>query len=358
MGEYAQAPNVLSVDLGGTNMSLAYVRRGSGGFELAASRRYPTREQPGLLPPLGDFIEHARSLGLPPPSAVCVASAGVVSAGRIDSNNIPWALESRPIEDAFGLPVVLINDFQAVMRGILALDPADERYFELLKPSAERGPAERGPAERGPICAIGPGTGLGSGYALPVADGFRAFPSESGGALLPVWDEESNALRHFLRARLGGEPMAEDAVSGPGIARILEFEAGRLSRGPMPETTVARILGLPEAERPRAISEAAASDETCSRTMERFALTLASVAAGAALAFMPTGGLFLAGGVCMKNLPLIRSEAFIGRFLTHRGGAYVRLLDRIPLYAVKDYSISIIGSATAAFEAAEAGAKA
>lgn len=347
MVESENTPTAVAVDLGGTNMSAACVRRDGRGFETLASRRYPTREQPGVLAPLRDFFEQVRSLGLPPPAAVCLASAGVVSEGHIDSKNIPWAIERRPIEEAFGLPVVLINDFQAVMRGILALDPADARYFEALKPPSSAA------AERGPICAIGPGTGLGSGYAIPAPGGFRALPSESGGILLPVWDEESNALRRFLHARLGGEPMAEDAVSGPGIARILEFEAGRLSRGPAPDTRVARILALPEAERPRAISEAAGDDETCARTMERFALTLAAVAAGAALAFMPTGGLFLAGGVCMKNLPLIRSEAFIGRFLAHRGGAYVRLLDRIPLYAVKDYSISIVGSASAAFEALE-----
>jgi glucokinase len=350
MAEAKKTGIVLSIDMGGTNMNLACVRRGPSGFEFAASRRYPTSEQSGALGPIRDFLEHAASAGLPAPEALCLASAGVISEGRIDSSNVPWALEREPLQEALGIPVVLINDFQAVMRGILSLDRRDDRYFALLKPARPES------GEPGPICAIGPGTGLGFGYALPLDSGYDVFPSEGGGTLLPVWDEESNALRHFLHARLGGEPTAEDAVSGPGIARIFDFEVGRLNRGPIPDSVVARILRQPETERPRAISEAAASDETCARAMERFALTLASVASGAALAFIPTGGLFLAGGVSAKNLSHVGGAAFIRRFLSHRGGAYVRLLDRIPLYAVKDYSISLIGSAEAAFAAADSAA--
>lgn len=336
---------VLAVDLGGTNMSVAMVGRGEGGMEIRRSARYATAKEPSPLAPLRDFLSRPGAMA---PLAVCVAGAGVATKERIDSRNLPWPVERGALAEGLGLPVVLINDFQAVMRGILSRSPADAAYFEPLK-------APRGVPGSGPICAIGPGTGLGFGYAVPAGDGYEVYPSEGGGTLLPVWDRDSEALREFLSAKLGGEPCAEDAVSGPGIGRIFEFEASRSPALAGPGTLAGRILSLPESERPRAVSEAACTDPACARAMERFALTLASVAAGAALAFMPFGGLFIAGGVCAKNLGILRDPGFARRFLSHRGGAYVRLLERVPLYAVTEYSISILGAASAAFEALDAG---
>ena len=84
--------------------------------------------------------------------------------------------------------------------------------------------------------------------------------------------------------------------------------------------------------------------------MRLFVTNYARVASDAALHFLPTGGLFLAGGIVTKNESwFLEENRFIRTFTTnyrpHIGG----LLRDIPVYIVKDYAISLYGAAHAAY---------
>lgn len=171
-------------------------------------------------------------------------------------------------------------------------------------------------------------------------------PSEGGHIGLPVTGEETLQLWRHLRAKFPGPPGAEAAVSGPGIAHIFQFlvEAGRCPATP----EAGAILALPEAERPQAIARNAA-DPACARAMELFVELYGRVCAELCAVFMPTGGLYLAGGIAAKN-----AERLLGqhRFMASFERNYRSHLDAIcrttPVYLVMDYAVSLYGAADAA----------
>jgi len=87
--------------------------------------------------------------------------------------------------------------------------------------------------------------------------------------------------------------------------------------------------------------------------MDMFVRLYARVACDAAAVFLPTGGVYLAGGVAAKNLSRFTEG---DRFMRTFGMAYrehVRdIAARTPVFVVKDYAISIYGAANAALHMA------
>jgi glucokinase len=199
---------------------------------------------------------------------------------------------------------------------------------------------------------IGAGTGLGFGYALRDDGTTRVYPSEGGHVCLPVYDDESRAFSRWLEGRYGFAAGAEAGVSGQGIAAIFEFMAGSEAK---PSDAVRAALALPADERPALVSKAAEDgDGLCLRVMDMFVRLYARVAADAASVFMPSGGIYLAGGIAAKNLTRF-TEGY--RFMRGFGLGYrehVRAIaSRTPVYVVKDYAISIYGAANAAVHLAD-----
>jgi glucokinase len=83
--------------------------------------------------------------------------------------------------------------------------------------------------------------------------------------------------------------------------------------------------------------------------MDLFVRLYARVAADLTSTFLPSGGVYLAGGIAAKN------EAFFlesGRFMSSYERSYAAhiraILARTPVMIVKDYSISLYGAANAA----------
>jgi glucokinase len=117
-----------------------------------------------------------------------------------------------------------------------------------------------------------------------------------------------------------------------------------------PTAAVRSILGEVEHERPAMIAEAAAAgDPLCVRAMRMFVRLYARVASDASAVFMPTGGIYLAGGVAAKNLRYFTEASC---FMESFGKAYrdhiKSIAARTPVFVVKDYAISIYGAANAA----------
>ena len=75
----------------------------------------------------------------------------------------------------------------------------------------------------------------------------------------------------------------------------------------------------------------------------------ARVCADLSAAFIPSGGLYLAGGIAAKNEGLFLGDQ---RFMASFEGSYrehIRaILGRVPVMIVKDYAISLYGAANAA----------
>ncbi len=334
---------VLAGDVGGTNVNLALIGKKGGTFTLLLDRHYRTKEEPSLVAPLGRFLEEAgRALPGFSPELCCISGAGPVVNGRISLTNAPWGIEAREIESGFGLPTRLINDFTAVSYGVVLLDPAKPEQITRLPHSDGSLPAPK----TGLRAIVGAGTGLGVGFVVRMHDRIEALPSEGGHITLPVYDELTRDFQRWLERRFGFVPGAEAGVSGQGIANLIEFLAERAEE--VGEGT-ARALEAPASERPALVAAAAASDPLCSRAMNIFVELYARVAADLTAAFLPSGGVYLAGGIAAKyESRFLEGNRFMSMFERSYREHIRSILAATAVMIVKDYSISLYGAANAA----------
>lgn len=331
---------ILVADVGGTNLNLALMAPDGVGYRLLRKGRFSTQEEASLLGPLQRFLAADPSLR---PGRACLSGAGPVLDRRIHLTNAPWDIDGPALERDLGIPVHLVNDFIALSCGVLQLDLADPRQVTPLAHGDGSLPAAD---PQGLALVVGAGTGLGVGFVVRTPQGARAFPSEGGHIGLPVFDEDTLALWRHLQAGLAGPPGAEMAVSGMGLAQIFRF---LLDSQRVPWTPAATaILALADAGQPAAISLQAATDPACGRAMGMFVDLYARVCAELCAVFLPTGGIFLAGGIASKNADrFLEDGRFMARFEQNYRVHLNQLTRATPLYLVHDYDLSLYGAAHA-----------
>jgi glucokinase len=335
---------VLAGDVGGTNTNLALVGRKGNDFKILIDRHYKTQKEKSFLEPLSKFIEEAkREQPKIQPTLCCVSGAGPVNRGYCTLTNAPWDISASEIEAAFKFKTFVINDFTAVAYGVVLLDAENPKEITVFKHVDGTLPK----ADAGAKLVVGAGTGLGVGYLNQVQGRYIAYPSEGGHALLPVFDEEAYRFSAWLAQRYGFAPGAEAAVSGQGIANGFAFV---YETGVKPRSAAAdEVAALPEDQRPAEVAKRAAHDELCRHVMERFVLYYARVSADLSVIFMPSGGLYLAGGIAAKNLGLFTKDSLFMKTFEQSYREHTRdILKSTPVYVSNDYSISLLGAANAA----------
>lgn len=332
---------ILAADVGGTNLNLALMAWRQGRGTILHRARFATQDEVALLDPVLRFLAQCREAGLPDrPELVSLSGAGPVTGKHIPLTNAPWSLDGESLERALGIPVQVCNDFTAIAYGVLLLDPRDQHQL-LPLPHLDGGLPV--PDPQGTVLVVGAGTGLGVGYVTRAGGMPLAHPSEGGHIGLPILDELTMELWRHLRAGLPGPPGAETAVSGPGILTLLSF---LLQTGRAPgSVAVDAILALPPGERPAAISAQAGSDPACAQAMALFVDLFARVCAELCAVFLPTGGLFLAGGIAAKNEAWFLDGARFMRGFDHTYRQHLNALAAAtPVYLVRDYAISLYGA--------------
>lgn len=331
---------ILVADVGGTNLNLALLAPGRSGYRLHRKARFSTQDEPSILGPIRRFLA---SVPAGRPVRACLSGAGPVLDRRIHLTNAPWDMDGAELEQALGIPVRLINDFTALACGVLELDLSDTGQ---VLPIPHGDGSLPKPDPRGLALVVGAGTGLGVGFIVRTPHGARSYPSEGGHIGLPVFDEDSLALWRHLADGLPGPPGAELAVSGQGLARILRF---LLESGRVPGTAgTTALLDLPAADQPAAISARAGSDPACARALALFVDLNARVCAELCAAFLPTGGLFLAGGIAAKNLErFLEDGRFMARFERNYRPHLDTLTQKTPVFITREYDLSLYGAARA-----------
>ncbi len=89
--------------------------------------------------------------------------------------------------------------------------------------------------------------------------------------------------------------------------------------------------------------------QTCSRTMDTFVSILGAEAGNLALKVLATGGVYVAGGISRKILPLLRGGTFMESFA--KKGLMSQLVSAIPVHVVLRPRIELLGAAKSGFEA-------
>jgi glucokinase len=213
--------------------------------------------------------------------------------------------------------------------GVPELEPSD---LEVIAPG------ERDPS--GPIGVIGAGTGLGEGIGIRGQDGLVVLPSEGGHCDFAARDELEIDLFRFLQQRHHKRISIERAVSGPGLVSLYDFVIARGLERADPDTTAQMQAGDPAA----VIGQRGdtGEDAACARAVSLFMSLYGSEAGNFALKVLPTGGLYIAGGIAPKLIRSLRRGEFMRSMLDK--GRMSPLLARMPVAVVMNPSVPLLGA--------------
>ncbi len=334
---------VLAIDVGGTNTNIGLVACKEGKFTLVMKADYASGKISGLEEPIAETLRLA--LEKRPdlrPSHACISSAGPVAENRCTMTNLAWKIDGDDLTAKLGFPVMVVNDFVAISYGIPTLDVNDESQIYKM-PHLDGSTPEAQPATK---VVIGPGTGMGVSFLA--YDGKKHIPasSEGGHITFAPFDSDSQDFRDYMQKRLGQVPGVEPLCAGQGLAHLYEW--WRDTRG-VPENDAFRKIEATEwSDRPKYISRASDTDPVAAEMMRLWVKMLARYASDICAMFLPFGGFYLAGGAMQKDLRwLVNDSLFMKFFERNYNPNILPLLKKVPVYVIKDYSISLYGAANA-----------
>lgn len=325
---------ILAGDIGGTKTDLALLRvdpSGESAPRELASARFRSAEHSGLSAMVDAFLGGASATI----ERAAFGVAGPVVGDVCTTTNLPWRIDAAELARGLGIPRVrLLNDFHALALGIGVLGP---NQVEILQ-AGEVDPS-------GPQAIIGAGTGLGEAILVPTPSGPRVIATEGGHADFAPRDAiELRLLRRLLDRHQ--HVSYERLVSGTGIATIYEL---LVAEGLVAESAATHArLG---AEDPAAVIgelALAGADPACVAAVDRFVAIYGAEAGNLALKTLPRGGLYVAGGIAPKLLPVLRRGAFVEALCAK--GRMEPLLRRLQVAVVTEPRVGLLGAARAAAE--------
>lgn len=318
---------ILAGDIGGTKTYLSLFERFDGGFREIRSARYRSADYPSLAPMVRDFLGH----DVEPLARAGFGVAGPVVDGNCTATNLPWSLVGSELSAELRAPVSMVNDFYAVALGITCLRPEDVRVLQ-------DAPAD----PHGLIAIIGAGTGLGKATMQHGAAGVTVSPSEGGHREFGPRNADEIGFLRFLLERMPRAPY-DRVVSGQGILLMYQYLVAT-GQAELPETR-ARL----ELEDPGAViggNALAGTDPLCVRAVEAFISLYGAEAGNFALDTLPGGGLYVAGGIAPRLLPLIERGAFMEAF--NDKGRMGRLTREVRVQVITQPRVGLLGAARAA----------
>lgn len=314
---------ILAADIGGTKTNVALYESNAKGLTIVKEQRYVSKDHPSLTDIIHDFS------GGKLPHRISAAVAGPVIDGKSKLTNLPWLLDSKAMSEEMKMPVSFINDLEATAYGMAGLDAK-----ELATLAAGE------PGSKGNIAIIAPGTGLGEAGLFWDGQRYHPFATEGGHSDFGPRTHLDIEIFYFLQQQFGHVSW-ERVVSGMGIKNIFHFLTDQ-RKEQIPEWLSQRL----QDEDPAAVISQAAlhhEDLVCAQTMELFVRYLATEASSLVLKLMATGGLYLAGGIPPKILPLLQNDSWTKNF--DNNGRMHDLSDRIPVHVVLNDKMALQGAA-------------
>ena len=302
---------ILCADIGGTNARLALAKPGTA--ELSGEKHYAGAEYSGLAPILADYLAIAGCQ----PTAACLAVAGPIAEDGQQARltNLPWTIDGPQLSRQLNIPSVrLVNDFAAAAMGVTA---AGKDALVTLQAGS--------PLPTAPQLVIGAGTGLGMALLIPEGERWRVLPGEGGHVGLSPQNAGQLAIWHALHA-LHGRVTAERAISGPGLTAIHRILTGQ---------TLA----------PEEIARLALVDDNlpARQSIDMFLEFYGAIAGDMAMLALARGGVFLAGGIAPRLLPLFAASPFLAAF--NAKAEHEALARKMPVRVVADPQLGLKGAA-------------
>jgi glucokinase len=318
---------LLAGDLGGTKTLLRLVAATSPEVSIF-ERSYHSQAYPSLVSIVREFVEAARSqigteIGI---ESACLGIAGAVIDRTSYLPNLDWHIDADSLEGHLNIPQIkLIRSTD-----LHALQPGQPRSYA-------------------PIAIIGAGTGLGQGFLIYNGTEYQVIPTEGGHTDFAARSiEEFELVRYICQQKQIERVSNERVISGMGIIAIYQYlrDTGNISENP----ELATVVKLWESQIEKSVDPAsvisamaiAKTDSLSQATMTMFVSAYGAEAGNLALKTLPYGGLYIAGGIAAKNLPLLIEGTFITAF-NHKGRVSDLLTD-IPVYVILNPQVGLIGA--------------
>jgi len=335
----APETNIYSIisDVGGTNTRLQLISFNSTSSKPIEVKThfYRTREQSSLSECITDFLQEFKGTEKYPKNST-LAVAGAPYEGKVTLPNAEWpVLDEQELEKEFNIsPFVLINDFVAIGYSMTKL-PADQIV------TLHQGKK----ASNSTMIVTGPGTGMGECIIQPSVnlDGepsYNVFGTEGGHknfspTALLEWEYLNFVLDEFpdIREKFG-YLSTEKAFCGPGIPNIYKFFCKK-------DDVEAREITSEEIIQ-RALAK---EDPQCIKVLELFATLYAKEISNFALNSLPYGGIYLVGGLTAAVSEYLindSSSPFRAGYFS-KGKIINNLLERFPIYIVKEKELGLLG---------------
>lgn len=327
---------VLAMDLGGTNLRMAYLTfaQATNTWTMQHRLSVSTADYTNLKDAALFWCKQTGAK----PTALGLGVAGPVVARRAKITNLTWSVDAAAIENALQLPVTLINDLEAHGYGIVATRPKGHQTWR---------PGVEVPATNAAV--IAPGTGLGEAILFFDGRGFVPSASEGGHTGFAPGTEEEDALLVYLRKQ-HHHVSWERVVSGrDGFRNIYEFLRDT-ERVNISAKVRARLDGRTDIGA-ELIALAGEGDAVGLAVLERFAHLLGVEAGNLALKALATAGLYVAGRLPSRVFAHVSPEIMAKAF--EAKGRFRELLRQIPIYRADDPDLGLLGAGVAAYLAGQ-----
>jgi len=280
----------------------------------------------------------------------CLAIAGPVRGNQVSMSNLHNIVidgdaiknQTYAKSDPFLATIKvckIINDFVAQGYGCLTLQEHEAKEltsgaFKKIDPT-------------GPKVCVGAGTGLGECFLTPDSNGvYSCFPSEGGHVEWAPRNDLESKLWKYLKQKFSykNRVSVERVVSGRGLANCYEFLAKEFP-GQVDPKMHADFEAAGDLQG-KVVSQQghAKAGSLGAKALEIMCGAYGSECGSAAIKFIPTGGLYVTGGLTPKNMKFIEGQGspFMKAYMDK--GRVSPLLDNVPLFAVQVEDLGVRGA--------------
>ncbi|MBU1310082.1 MAG: glucokinase [Gammaproteobacteria bacterium] len=303
-------------DIGGTNARFSRVALDSLALDKVAV--YPCAQFATLADALTHYMQQQDVADI---KHVAIAIACPVTGDQISMTNFHWQFSVKAMQQQLGLAALnVMNDFTAVAMCLPTLGAEQ-------KVKVGDGQAQ----DAKPMAVLGAGTGLGVAHLINVNGQFIPLPGEGGHVDWAAQNEQEWFIQQTLTKQYG-HVSPERLLSGPGLEAI--YQALALYRQqPAEPVSAAEIASL-----------ALSGQSTLAQdSVKQFFASLGSVAGDLALTLSTFGGVYIAGGIAPKLLPLLADSEFRARF--EAKGRFSAFNRQIATYVVTAEQPGLVGAA-------------
>ena len=314
---------LVAVDIGGTHARFAIATRAADGTITMDEPVTLHTEDHASFQTAWQGYRERKGGSLPP--RVAMAIAGPVGGEVIRFTNNPWIIRPALVREKLGVDsYTLVNDFEAVAHAVARA--GEDEYLHLAGP---QGPL---PAA-GRLTVMGPGTGLGVAHLYREASGdYRVSATEGGHIDFAPLDSIEDAILARLRKR-HTRVSVERVVAGPAIVDIYETLAALENKSvPDLDDVAVWTAGMD------------GSDSLAAAAVDRFCLSLGSVAGDLALA-QGAAGVVIAGGLGYRLRDHLPKSGFASRFCAK--GRFAGLMEKLPVKLITHPQPGLFGAAAA-----------